>query len=223
MKNAFVTTSLCSPSRASILTGQYSHVHTIIDNVSPNPGNLVYFPEYLQKAEYQTGFFGKWHMGSHHDNPRPGFDHWESFKGQGEYYAPNLNINGKRIQYADSVYITDLLTKHAINWLDNLDKEKPFFMYLSHKAVHAEFKPAKRHKDMYKGKTITKPDTYYQTIDTTYKSLKWPEWVKQQRHSWHGVDYMYHGNGDFDELVQRYVNPERCRRKHWYGNELVKN
>lgn len=204
MKNAFVTTSLCSPSRASILTGLYSHVHTIVDNVAPNPGNLTYFPQYLQKAGYQTSFFGKWHMGSHKDDPRPGFDHWESFKGQGEYYAPNLNINGERVQYSDSTYITDLLTEHAVDWLNSLDKEKPFFMYLSHKAVHSEFKPAKRHKGMYNGKKITKPSTYYQTSTDEYKKLKWPEWVKQQRHSWHGVDYMYHGDGEFDELVQRY-------------------
>jgi len=75
LKNAFVTTSLCSPSRASILTGQYSHVHTIVDNYAPDPGNLTYFPEYLQKAGYQTAFFGKWHMGDHSDKQQPGFDH----------------------------------------------------------------------------------------------------------------------------------------------------
>src|SRR5919107_646413 len=62
-KNAFVTTALCSPSRASILTGAYSHVHTIVDNVAPEPPNLIFFPQYLQKAGYKTGFLGKWHMG----------------------------------------------------------------------------------------------------------------------------------------------------------------
>ncbi|TLX72779.1 sulfatase [Labilibacter sediminis] len=205
MENAFVTTSLCSPSRASILTGQYSHVHTIVDNVAPNPGNLTFFPQYLQKAGYQTSFFGKWHMGDHNDDPRPGFDHWESFKGQGEYYSPNLNINGERVQYDEDTYITDLLTEHAIEWLDNRDKEKPFFVYLSHKAVHAMFKPAKRHDGVYDGKTIELPSTYTQTKDDTYKDLKWPEWVKQQRHSWHGVDYMYHGtNGTFNGNLQKY-------------------
>jgi len=203
-KNTFVTTSLCSPSRASILTGQYSHCHTIVDNYAPDPGNLVYFPQYLQKVGYETAFLGKWHMGDHGDKPQPGFDHWESFKGQGIYYNPELNINGERIQYKDSTYITDLLTEHAIDWLDHRDKDKPFFMYLSHKAVHAEFEPAKRHKGRYKGKKITLPPTFDQTKNGEYQDLKWPEWVKQQRISWHGVDYMYHGNADFNEMVQKY-------------------
>ncbi len=206
MHNAFVTTSLCSPSRASILTGEYSHVHRIVDNVSPNPGDLTYFPQYLQDAGYQTAFFGKWHMGNHHDdNPRSGFTHWESFKGQGEYYSPNLNINGTRIQYDSTTYITDLLTDHTIDWLDKRDKNKPFFVYLSHKAAHALFKPAKRHDGVYKGKVIDKPSTYKQTLSEEYKALNWPEWVKQQRHSWHGVDYMFHDqNGTFDENLQKY-------------------
>jgi len=204
MKNAFVTTSLCSPSRASILTGQYSHVHTIVDNYAPDPGNLTYFPEYLQKAGYQTAFFGKWHMGDHSDKQQPGFDHWESFAGQGVYYNPKLNINGKRIQYKDSTYTTDLLTKHTLEWLENRDKDKPFFAYLSHKAVHAAFKPAKRHKGMYKGNKIVRPKTFAQTTSDEYKNLKWPGWVKDQRHSWHGVDYMYHQKTDLDSMVVDY-------------------
>jgi N-acetylglucosamine-6-sulfatase len=136
-KNAFVTTALCSPSRASILTGAFSHVHTIVDNHAPEPPNLIYFPEYLQKAGYQTAFLGKWHMGNEDDYPRPGFHHWESFKGQGVYYNPTLNINGKHVNYSDSTYITDLLTQHALDWLKARDKQKPFFLYLSHKAVHS--------------------------------------------------------------------------------------
>jgi arylsulfatase A-like enzyme len=204
LQNTFVTTSLCSPSRASILTGQYSHVHTIVDNYAPNPGNLIFFPEYLQHAGYATAFFGKWHMGDENDNPRPGFDHWESFKGQGEYYNPSLNINGKRVSYTDSTYVTDLLTNHALEWLNNRDEEKPFFLYLSHKAVHAEFMPAKRHKGMYKGNTIPEPVTFRQTASDEYKDLKWPQWVKEQRHSWHGVDYMYHGGAELNEMVVDY-------------------
>jgi len=205
-KNAFVTTSLCSPSRASILTGAYSHVHTIVDNAAPEPPGNIYFPQYLQKAGYQTAFFGKWHMGEEaaSDNPRPGFNHWESFKGQGVYYNPTLNIDGKLVHYSDSTYITDLLTEHAINWLKGRDKSKPFFLYLSHKAVHAPVTPAKRHVGMYKNQPYPLPSTYYQTLSDDYKKLNWPEWVKQQRYSWHGVDYPYHTHQDIEELVQTY-------------------
>ncbi|MGB5481023.1 MAG: sulfatase [Eudoraea sp.] len=204
LPNTFVTTSLCSPSRASILTGQFSHSHTIVDNQAPDPGNLTYFPEYLQKAGYQTGFFGKWHMGDHGDEPQPGFTHWESFPGQGVYYNPTLNINGERVAYKDSTYITDLLTEHAVDWMDKRDKNKPFFLYLSHKAVHAGFQPAKRHKGIYKGKKIKLPATYEQTKTGKYRDLKWPQWVADQRISWHGVDYMYHSNRDLYEMVVDY-------------------
>lgn len=205
-KNAFVTTSLCSPSRASILTGAYSHVHTIVDNASPEPPGNIYFPQYLQRAGYQTAFFGKWHMGeeSAADNPRPGFDHWESFKGQGVYYNPTLNIDGKQTTYGDSAYITDLLTEHALSWLKKRDKSKPFFLYLSHKAVHSPLAPAKRHVGLYKNQRYLLPSTYYQTLNDEYKKLGWPEWVKQQRYSWHGVDYPYHTHQSIEELVQLY-------------------
>ncbi len=205
-KNAFVTTSLCSPSRASILTGAYSHVHTIVDNNAPEPLNNIYFPQYLQKAGYQTAFFGKWHMGEEAaaDNPRPGFNHWESFKGQGVYYNPTLNIDGRQVAFGDSAYITDLLTEHALGWLKERDKSKPFFLYLSHKAVHMPLAPAKRHKGMYRYQHYQFPTTYYQTLSDDYKKLNWPEWVKQQRYSWHGVDYFYHAHQGMEELVQNY-------------------
>lgn len=203
-ENTFVTTSLCSPSRASILTGLFSHSHKIVDNVAPDPGNLTYFPQYLQAAGYQTSFFGKWHMGDENDNPRPGFDHWESFKGQGKYYNPTLNINGERTTYPDTTYISDLLTSHALQWLDSRDEEKPFFMYLSHKAVHADFQPAKRHDGIYADKEISYPPSYNLTKTDEYKDHGIPDWVAEQRYSWHGVDYMYHGAMDFETFYKKY-------------------
>ena len=202
--NAYVTTSLCSPSRATILTGLYAHQHTIVDNQAPNPGGLTYFPEYLQKAGYETAFFGKWHMGDHTDDPQPGFDHWESFKGQGVYYGPLLNINGKHTQYNKTVYTTDLLTEHAIEWMQAQPKNQPYFLYLSHKSVHAEFAPAQRHKGIYGTEAYTLPATFEQTKTGAYRDLKWPEWVQQQRISWHGVDYMYHQNRSLQEQVHNY-------------------
>jgi N-acetylglucosamine-6-sulfatase len=227
-RNTFVTTALCSPSRASILTGLYSHTHTVVDNNAPAPESLIYFPQYLQKAGYQTSFFGKWHMGEEGDHPRPGFNHWESFKGQGTYYKPELNINGKQTTYDDSTYITDLLTDHALQWLKGRDESKPFFLYLSHKAVHSDFQPAKRHRDVYKNESIQLPPSF-STSDVPvrgknprhdplmregddkpfsgeeyYGKGRTPDWQKMQRESWHGVDHMYHGSINFSDFYRRY-------------------
>ncbi len=221
LENAFVTTSLCSPSRASILTGQYAHTHTVVDNQSPAPASLIYFPQYLQKAGYQTAFMGKWHMGGETDEPRPGFTHWVSFRGQGVYYNPLLNIDGKHVQYKDSTYITDLLTDLSIDWLKKRDKNKPFFLYLSHKAVHERDFPAKRDVGRYKDLSFQYPVSMYETagvnskkftrgkqVDTsgyTFNRRDIPDWVRAQRHSWHGVDYMYNEQISFDDFYQQYL------------------
>lgn len=204
LSNAYVTTSLCSPSRATILTGLYAHQHTIVDNQAPNPGNLHYFPQLLQDAGFKTGFFGKWHMGDHSDAPQPGFDHWESFKGQGNYYAPLLNINGTHHQYDEQTYTTDLLTDHAIEWMRAQPDNQPYFVYLSHKSVHAEFAPAPRHRGRYASKHYELPNTFAQTKTGAYRDLLWPEWVRAQRVSWHGVDYMYHQNRSLQDEVRNY-------------------
>lgn len=221
LQNAFVTTSLCSPSRASILTGQYAHTHTVVDNQSPAPVSLIYFPQYLQKAGYQTAFLGKWHMGGETDAPRPGFNYWVSFRGQGVYYNPLLNIDGKHVQYKDSTYITDLLTDLSLEWLKKRDKNKPFFLYLSHKAVHEREAPAKRDVDHYKNIAIRYPVSMYTTAGPnskkftkgvqadissyTFNNKDIPNWVRAQRYSWHGVDYMYNETIGFDEFYQRYL------------------
>ena len=218
IKNAFVSTALCSPSRASILTGKYAHTHTVVDNDAPLPKNLVFFPSYMQKKGYQTSFFGKWHMGNTDDQPQPGFDHWLSFQGQGVYYNPTFNINGTRIKQPEGTYTTDLLTDHAIKWLNDRDKKKPFFVYLSHKGVHAEFQPAKRHEGKYANLPVICPPSMYLTATDSskqygritapqtkvnYKDI--PDWVRKQRYSWHGVDYMYHGAIPFDSFYHQYL------------------
>ena len=205
VKNAFVTTALCSPSRASVLTGMYAHSHTVVDNAAPEPDDIVYFPQLLQKAGYQTAFFGKWHMGDEGDQPRKGFHHWEGLRGQGEYYNPSLNINGKRTRFTDSTYIADLITDHALDWMKNRKKGQPFFVYLSHKGVHASFEPARRHRGKYKDKPVPLPPSYHLTATDKYKAHGIPEWVKQQRHSWHGVDHMYHGQIDFETFYRNYL------------------
>lgn len=204
IENAFVTTSLCSPSRASILTGQFSHHHQVIDNQSLIPDSVKFFPQYLQAAGYETAFLGKWHMGEHHADPRKGFDHWFSLKGQGQYYNPLINVNGEEKTFGDSTYITDLLTDEAVDWLKKRDGSRPFFMYLSHKGVHADFQPAKRHKNIYANGQPSYPPTMFPEKNKDYNYEDVPDWVKKQRHSWHGVDYMYHGTIKFDDFYQLY-------------------
>ena len=203
-KNALVTTSLCSPSRASILTGLYTFRHRVIDNNRPIPPGTLYFPQYLQRAGYATAFFGKWHMGGEDDQPQSGFDRWVSFRGQGEYFPSTpdytLNVDGRREKQKG--YITDELTDYTIDWLrQQKPAEKPFFIYLSHKAVHANFTPAPRHEGKFAGKKIVRPATAANTPENY--ALK-PRWLRDQRNSWHGVDFPYHSDLNVDQYYQRY-------------------
>jgi N-acetylglucosamine-6-sulfatase len=201
LKNALVATSLCSPSRASILTGLYTHKHRVIDNNRLVPPGTIFFPQYLQRAGYATAFVGKWHMGGAADDPRPGFDHWVSFRGQGNYLPPEpsytLNVNGQRVPQKG--YITDELTDYAVQWLDQQTGEKPFFLYLSHKAVHANFTPAERHQGRYADVKLNLPTGQGVTADNNA-----PRWVRDQRNSWHGIDFAYHSDKGLEYLYRRY-------------------
>lgn len=203
-ERAFVTTSLCSPSRASVLTGLYAHTHKVYDNKSPMDGAIPTFPRLLQHSGYRTAFIGKWHMGGFGDDPQPGFDHWSSFRGQGVYVDPTFNTNGDRKK--ESGYVTDLITDKAVEFL-RAKADKPFCLYVSHKAVHAEFRPADRHKGCYADKTYPYPRSMADT-EENYRGK--PAWVKAQRHSWHGVDGMYNKETNFDTFARDYCETMRA-------------
>ena len=200
--NACVTTALCSPSRASILTGLYTHKHRVIDNNRNIPPGTIFFPQYLQAAGYATAFIGKWHMGGESADPRPGFDYWLSFLGQGNYLPTpdGLNLNGKKIPQKG--YITDELTDYAVAWLkQQKPAEKPFFLYLSHKGVHANFTPAARHAGRYRNAKFTPPASQQETPENDARK---PRWVRDQRNSWHGVDFPYHSELDIGTYYKNY-------------------
>jgi len=201
--NAFVTTSLCSPSRASILTSQYMHAHGVRDNFSPLDSSIPIFPGELRRAGYRTGFVGKWHMGGASDEARPGFDHWVSFRGQGDFFDPTLNVNGDRRKAAG--YTTDILTEEATRFLRAAGRAKePYCLYLSHKAVHHDFQPAPRHRDLYSTADVPYPPSMA-FREEHYE--QWPEWVRRRRYSRHGVDGLLGQTATFDEFYRDYC---RC-------------
>jgi len=139
--NAFCTTSLCSPSRASFLTGQYASTHGVRNNLTPWNDKNITFLELLKKSGYQTAFIGKWHMPGKLPTLR-GVDHFVTFEvvgGQGIYFNCPLIINGKQKPSRKS-YITEELTDHTLEFIEK-NRERPFAIYLSHKAVHAPFTP----------------------------------------------------------------------------------
>ena len=171
---AYHATPLCSPNRASKQTGQYVSRHGILDNTSRSRAShlMDLFPKELQKAGYRTAHVGKWHMGND-PTPRPGYDYWVSFSGQGKTFDPDLYEEG-RIHPVKG-YITDIFTDRAVDFIKK-SGDTPFFVYIGHKAVHPEaiqrddgtidlsvareFMPAKRHKGRYDGKTMPRRPNY---------------------------------------------------------------
>jgi arylsulfatase A-like enzyme len=172
--SAYHSTPLCSPNRATILTGQYVSRHGILDNTSRSHAShrLDLFPKELQEAGYTTAHVGKWHMGND-PTPRPGYDYWVSFAGQGKTNDPELYENGGL--HPVEGYITDIFTDRATEFIKR-SGDQPFFVYIGHKAVHPEAKqlddgtvdlsvprefiPAERHRGRYDGKVVERRPNY---------------------------------------------------------------
>ncbi|MGB7156552.1 MAG: sulfatase [Tepidisphaeraceae bacterium] len=151
-RNCFVTNSICTPSRATILTGKYSHLNGTYLVTQRFDSSQQTFPKLLQQAGYQTAVIGKWHLVS---DPT-GFDYWNILVNQGPYYNPPMIENGTRSKHTG--YTTDIITDVALKWLaEKRDKGKPFMMKLHHKAPHREWTPGPDHIDQFDGKTIPEP------------------------------------------------------------------
>jgi arylsulfatase A-like enzyme len=152
--NCFVTNSLCGPSRAALLTGQYSHINGYTQNEGQFDGTQATFPKMLQQAGYQTAIVGKWHLGS---DPT-GFDYWNILPGQGVYIDPQFIEMGVKKQIRG--YVTDIITELAIDYLKSCDKKRPFCLLYHHKAPHRSWVPDAKHADLYENDKLPVPATF---------------------------------------------------------------
>lgn len=191
--NAFATTSLCSPSRASMLSGLYAHTHGVLDNFTEFPSAIPSYPQRLKEAGYRTAYIGKWHMGEDNDAPRPGFDYWASHRGQGKYYDTEFNINGKR-QVLEGYYTTRV-TDLAVDWLKQA--RNPFLLVVGHKAPHGIWIPEKKYERIFDQVEIRKPATAAGSPDK-------PEWMRLRIPTWHGIDGPLYGTNDYATFVRTY-------------------
>jgi len=166
---AFVTNSICGPSRAVMLTGKYSHINGFTDNHSTFDNKQQTVATVLHDAGYQTAVIGKWHLIS---DP-VGFDYWNIVPGQGEYYNPDFIENGVRKKV--NGYITNITTDFAINWLDKRDKDKPFFMIYQQKAPHRNWMPEEKYYHLFDSTQFPVPANYFDDYKTRTKAARQQE------------------------------------------------
>lgn len=164
LDNCFCTNSICAPSRATILTGKYNHlngVRTLYENFDARQNHVA---KILQENGYQTAMIGKWHLGHGGNSDPTGFDYWNIFPGQGEYHDPIMYEMGEEKEYKG--YATDIVTDLTIDWLDNIDREKPFFVMCHHKAPHRPWDPDEKYMHLYEDVDIPEPETFHDDYST---------------------------------------------------------
>ena len=155
-RNAFVGNSICAPSRATILTGQHSHMNGVRTNGDKLNKGVQTFPELLQGAGYQTAMIGKWHL----KRKPEGFDYWEVLPGQGRYYNPRFRTPDGTTSYTG--YVSDIITDRALRWLrDGRSEDEPFLLMYQHKAPHRNWQPGPDHLSTYEDVQVPAPRTLF--------------------------------------------------------------
>ncbi len=219
---SFVANSLSGPSRACMLTGKHSHKNGFTGNEqSTFDGSQQTMPKLMQEAGYQTALIGKWHLVS-----RPtGFDHYDILPGQGDYYNPDfVRMDGSVVR--EQGYCTDIVTDKSIDWLEHRDRDKPFILFVHHKACHRDWLPPMQYLRAFEDQTFPLPDTFYDT---------WEGRVAAQQQemsiaSPHDMDLLYDNKvylpGDTSRLVGNYkrfigrLSPEDSIVYHQFYDSL---
>jgi arylsulfatase A-like enzyme len=168
--NCFCTNSICTPSRAVIMTGLYSHkngVKTLADRIDNRERNVA---KLLQAEGYQTAIVGKWHLGKGELHNPTGFDYWSVLPGQGDYHNPTFIEQNGEVKYEG--YVTDLITDFSLNWLQSLDRSRPFMLMLHHKAPHRHWEPDEKHAHLYEDIDIPEPETFNDDYATRSEAAK---------------------------------------------------
>ena len=159
--NCFCTNSICTPSRAAILTGNWNHINGVTTLSTPMDNRLPTFVKTLQAGGWQTGIFGKWHLGTGPQHCPTGFDDWAVLPGQGLYHNPAFIFKGpnggqRRVLPG---YVTDIITDLSLDWLERIDRERPFMLMCHHKAPHRPWEPHEKHAQLFLNENVPEPDT----------------------------------------------------------------
>lgn len=207
-RNAFATTALCSPSRASILTGLYAHAHGVTNNFTEFPEDTATWPLVLQQNGYETAYIGKYHMGEDNDEPRPGFDYFATHRGQGQYFDTEWRINGGERRVIPGYYTT-VVTDLAEDWIRSRSGDQPWAIMIGHKAPHSFYVPEEKYAQAFADVQIPYPASAFMLDDK-------PDWYRDRLSTWHGIygplfeyresfpDTRPEGVTAFEEMVRSY-------------------
>lgn len=222
-RNAFVTNSICAPSRAVILTGMHSHLNSVPTNRERFDSTLVTFPKLLQHAGYETALIGKWHLKSE----PTGFDHWEVLPGQGHYYNPDFRTPEGMVR--ETGYVTDIITDKVLGWLrQDRDADRPFMLMYQHKAPHRRWSPDDEHLTTYDDIEIPEPATLFDDYANRTSAARTQE-MEIGRHMDFNWDLKVRQRPDpermglFNAAEARYNRMNEAQRAAWDAAYAPKN
>ncbi len=201
LDHCYVTNSICTPSRATILTGTHTHINGVTTLVTHLDNRLPNVAKHLQRTGYQTAIVGKWHLGEGEKHEPTGFNYWSVVPGQGRYYNPEfIEKDGTKVEQG---YVTDITTDKSIAWLENRDEERPFFLMCHHKAPHRPWDPKKEHRELYT-EDFPEPETFNDDYTHRAKAAKEAKMRISEDLSYRDIDLI--NPDDLEEMSKEWSN-----------------